>query len=103
MSRSRCLYRDGVKVYAEENGEVLFDNRSDVCYGQGPMVMTDISPYKSVIDGSTITSRSRHREHLKAHGCVEVGNEKVAPKPRSIAPGIRQDVIDAYKRSTGKL
>lgn len=44
-----------------------------------PMVMPDIQPYTSMIDGSLITSRSRHREHLRAHGCIEVGNEK--PKP----------------------
>lgn len=38
-------------------------------------VMPDIKPYKSMIDGREITSRSRHREHLRAHGCIEIGNE----------------------------
>lgn len=38
-------------------------------------IMKDIAPYKSMITGETITSRSRHREHLKAHGCVEVGDQ----------------------------
>ena len=38
-------------------------------------VMPDIQPYKSMIDGREITSRSRHREHLRAHGCIEIGNE----------------------------
>lgn len=42
---------------------------------EGPMVFGDIKPYKSMIDGTLITSRSQHREHLKAHGCVEVGND----------------------------
>lgn len=40
-----------------------------------PYVATDMQPYQSMIDGSWITSRSRHNEHLKAHGCIEVGNE----------------------------
>ena len=43
-------------------------------------IMPDIQPYKSMIDGRMITSRSEHREHLKANNCIEVGNEK--PKPR---------------------
>jgi phenylalanyl-tRNA synthetase beta subunit len=35
----------------------------------------DIVPYKSMIDGKMVTSRSEHRRHLKAHGCEEVGND----------------------------
>lgn len=39
------------------------------------MVMPDIQPYRAVVDGSTISSRAQHREYLKRHGLVEVGNE----------------------------
>ena len=46
-----------------------------------PQVISDIDPYISQIDGSLITSRSKHRDHLKAHGCVEVGNESM-DKPK---------------------
>ena len=48
-----------------------------------PQVIKDIDPYVSQIDGSVITSRSQHRDHLKAHGCVEVGNEKMDPRKES--------------------
>ena len=48
-----------------------------------PQVIADIDPYISQIDGSVITSRSKHREHLQAHGCVEVGNEKMEPRKTS--------------------
>ena len=41
----------------------------------GPMVIDDIQPYRSMADGSIITSRSKHREHLKTHGCVEIGDQ----------------------------
>lgn len=58
--------------------------RQDV---DAPMIMGDIQPYKSMIDGQMITSRSQHRSHLKQHGMVEVGNEtsylKNAPKKQS--------------------
>jgi hypothetical protein len=48
-----------------------------------PQVIKDIDPYVSQIDGSLITSRSQHRDHLRQHGCVEVGNEKMEPKTES--------------------
>lgn len=40
-----------------------------------PMIMGDIQPYQSMIDGQMITSRSQHRNHLRQHGMIEVGNE----------------------------
>lgn len=61
-----------------------------------PMVMPDIQPYRSQLDGSIVTSRSRHRELLKAHGCIEVGNETkyLRPKPVTPPPGLKQRIID---------
>lgn len=43
-----------------------------------PEVMSDIQPYKSQATGEYITSRSKHREHLKAHGLVEIGDQHKA-------------------------
>jgi len=70
--RKTYVYVDGKLV---EKGS---DEHLNKVYG--PFVMNDIQPYKSMIDGSMITSRSRHREHLQAHGCIEVGNEKMETK-----------------------
>ena len=39
-------------------------------------VMRDIEGYQSPIDGKWIGSRSEHREHMKRHGVIELGNEK---------------------------
>ncbi len=38
-------------------------------------VIADIQPYQSQATGEMITSRSQHREHLKRHGLIEIGNE----------------------------
>jgi hypothetical protein len=46
-----------------------------------PYVMPDIQPYQSQITGEMIQSRSRHREHLRQHNCIEVGNEKMSNAP----------------------
>lgn len=56
------------------NGE-LVEYGSHLKERVAPDVMGDIQPYQSMVNGQMITSRSQHREHLKAHGCVEVGNE----------------------------
>lgn len=66
----------------------------DEYYGQakesGPFVMSDLQPYQSMVDGSMITGRRQHREHLRQHGCIEVGNEKITPKAPT--PVRREDI-----------
>ena len=59
--------------FVQINGELVEYGRS--VERVAPDVMGDIEPYQSQIDGTWIKSRSQHREHLKAHECVEVGNE----------------------------
>lgn len=53
-----------------------YQPRSDA----GFFVIGDIEPYKSMVTGEMITSRSHHREHLRQHNCIEVGNEKITPR-----------------------
>lgn len=50
------------------------------------MVYGDIQPYRSMITGEQISSRSAHREHLRMHGCIEVGNETKHLKPYRVNP-----------------
>lgn len=61
-------------------------------------IIPDIQPYKSVITGEVIGSRSKHRKHLRDHGCIEVGNEKLAPKPMPEVPGRKEAIIQAMKK-----
>lgn len=63
---------------------------------EAAMVMPDIAAYRSMIDGSMITSRSQHREHLHRHGYQEVGNDSSLYKPRAIPdckPERRKEII----------
>ena len=67
-----------------------------------PMVMTDIAGYKSMATGEWIGSRSTHREHLKQHHLVEIGNEKMTNTPRPIdRAGIRQAAENAVRQVLG--
>lgn len=83
-----------------------YDNLPDHC-GQrmqrvicAPHVVADIQPYKSMITGELISSRSQHRSHLKDHGMVEVGNEKPKLKKKEIPDvgGLREEL---YARISG--
>jgi hypothetical protein len=64
----------------------------------GPYVIVDIKEYRSVITREMITSRSQHREHLKAHGCVEVGNE-MPRSTRQPLPPVSDDLAAALQAS----
>lgn len=91
--RKRYVYRDGEMV------EVGADYKPDPRQSSW-QVMPDIQPYKSMIDGSEITSRSKHRAHLRAHGCVEVGNEtkyqmdNAKRGPLVSPPGLKQTIAE---------
>jgi hypothetical protein len=37
-------------------------------------ILPDKQPYKSPLDGSYVTSRSTHREHMRKHGVIEAGD-----------------------------
>lgn len=53
---------------------------------EGLSVYGDIKPYKSQLTGEYITSRSKHRVHLRDHGCIEVGNDPAALRqPKRVA------------------
>lgn len=43
-------------------------------------------PYKSMITGEMITSRSKHKEHLRRHGYQEVGNDRNLTAQRTSFP-----------------
>jgi len=62
-------------------------------------VMPDIAPYKSMVTGEWITSRAQHREHLKKHGMVEVGNDSRLTAPYKgmpdAAPQQRKELLVA--------
>lgn len=68
-------------------------------------VVPDIAPYKSIITGETIAGRRQHRDHLRDHGCIEVGNENpIKPRPK-VDSGIRASLHEAYNhmRLTGRI
>jgi len=81
MSKYKAIYDSKGKV-AEYNDDELTWYREDLAEtSNSPQIMLDIQPYTSMVDGSMITSRSKHREHLRQHNCIEIGNEKMHTTP----------------------
>ena len=74
---------------------------------QGPQqagffVMGDITPYKSMVTGEMIQGRRQHREHLRQHNVVEVGNE-LDRKPQKSAEtpqGLKQTIAEVLNSRT---
>ena len=87
--RRTWVYIDGV---AYEKGDARSERLA-------PDVMPDIQPYTSMLTGELITSRSRHREHLRERGYVEVGNDSSLHKPYTgmpdAAPQKRKELLVA--------
>ena len=58
-------------------------------------IMGDYQPYQSMVTGEMIEGRAAHREHLRRHNVVEIGDayDKVpsqqAPK---VAPGLKETI-----------
>ena len=76
---------------------VLYERGTEPDTRLTPDIMPDIQPYKSMITGEMITSRSQHREHLKAHGYEEVGNDSSLTTPYQgipdVSPEKRKELI----------
>ena len=92
------------KSYVQINGVLYEKGTQPERTPSGPMLMKDIQPYRSMADGSIITSRSKHREHLKAHNCIEVGNETkyLQPKPLTSPPGLKEAILKATDQVLSK-
>lgn len=55
--------------------EQAWKEKSEMIRRDAPMVMSDIQPYISQVDGSVIESRSKHKAHLRQHKMIELGND----------------------------
>ncbi len=99
--RKRYLYDgSGGLLYAQEGDSVILDRR-ELSIEAGYYVMPDIQPYKSMIDGHMVNSRSDHRRHLKVNGCIEVGNDSgltKRPQPMKSPPGLKDEILKAARK-----
>ena len=68
-------------------------------------IMPDIKPYKSMADGTMVTSRSVQREMLARNNCIQIGNDSSLyrkPQPIQPPPGLKEKVIRAVELQEAK-
>lgn len=84
------------KRWVQIGGELVEVTADYVPDPRSALVMPDIKGYRSMCDGSWVDGRAAHREHLRMHNVIEVGNELDKPKPRKVGPppGLKQRIIE---------
>jgi hypothetical protein len=83
----------GSFVYDKEKGELVpKEEYYSSTVSNAPMIQADIAGYQSQVTGEWIGSRSTHRQHLKEHRLIEVGNEIKAHTTRQ-APKVDRESI----------
>ena len=74
--------------------------KQEMTYREAPIVMSDIEGYVSQVDGSWIDSRSKHRNHLKQHRMIELGNDVPTRQPDA---QVSKQSQEARKRQIAEL
>ena len=62
------------KTYIYVNGKLVA--KSEAMKSHSVNIMRDIEPYQNMKDFGWIQSRSQHKEFLRKHNLIEVGNEQ---------------------------
>lgn len=78
-------------------GEKMFRSMST------PYIQPDNVCYKSMVTGEMITSRTAHKNHLREHKLIEVGNEKPRPRntdiPKAEKWALRKEIAERLSRA----
>lgn len=98
VAQCYTYWSGGYKLLPEYGGPAPETKASDRSF----QLVRDISPYRSVETGEVISSRSQHREHIRTHGLIEVGNERLRPPPErpdtSVGETIKQTLDQLRSR-----
>lgn len=92
-----------VVVKDPKTGEIDFIPKGEYVRSQyrGMQIIPDIVPYRNVIDGKVVAGRRQHREFLRTHGVVEVGNEKPVPRSDN-SHRVDMGIVTELKRAMGR-
>ena len=98
MNGETYVFRDG-KVIPKHLAPPLHPR-----HGSGPMIISDFTePVKSLVDGHRYSSKRQYRDHLRAHGCVEVGNDFNAMPQKNAPSGVDTNVAPAIAQAVEQV
>tara|TARA_R110000822_G_scaffold33633_5_gene95717 strand:+ start:1783 stop:2127 length:345 start_codon:yes stop_codon:yes gene_type:complete len=107
MSKTRIIYDSQGKLAEWQDNELIWSKEAKSVPSKQVHVIRDIDPYKSMVTGEMISSRSQHRDHLRRHNCIEIGNEKMESKPIQVKQNRREflhrQLSDMSDRQANKI
>ena len=71
-------------------------------YPPGPIIMPDIKAYRSPIDRTIVSSRPQHKDHLKKHRVVEMGDSPIKQRTPTELPPLRETLMRAWDHTSKK-
>lgn len=87
------------KSYVQIDGKLIDKDELNRPADAGFFVCGDIEPYQSMVTGEMIAGRRQHREHLRTHGLIELGNENPVPSAPKQDSRLKETVARiAYER-----
>lgn len=94
-----CERREDIycSVKAKRKAPVCCHGPMERYFSVAGYVIPDIQPYRSMQTGEVIGGRKQHRDHLKQHGLIEVGNEKLPPRKQTPMPDLVPDLRAAIR------
>lgn len=88
----------GTWVWDEKTQKLI--PKSEFYKERAHYIITDsMDPAAHPCTGKVMDSKSEFRKVTKAHGCVEVGNERMSDGRSGQAPGLKQDLINAINKN----
>lgn len=97
MPRESFVWRDG-KVIPKHLAPPRLGR------GSGLQIIKDIEPYENIaVDGKVIGGRRQHRDMLRAHRLIEVGDQAQTSAPREPESRVDHRLVQDIKRAMGKL
>jgi len=80
--------------------EEAWKQKQEMTKREAPMVQSDIEGYVSMVDGTWIKSKSMHRDHLRQHRMIELGNDVPMKQPEAY---VTKQSQEARKRQIAEL
>lgn len=93
----RDLFTGEYKWVDDDIGGVVMRFGGENVAKRNITVIRDIEPFVSPIDGSVVSGRRQRRDHMRAHGVIEVGNEKLKVRTPDPLPPVEHDIRAAVE------
>lgn len=93
-------------IFVIRNGRLVDQRRAaplNPMFGRLHIISDTMDPLRHMASGRMFDSKSEFRKETRAHGCVEIGTEKIGAKPRKPWRPDKKKRVDDIKRAIHTL